>query len=117
LLFERGAAADEAGGGSALREALAAARPGDELIVAIAEELDYMLIERLRLLLTRAGAPQSDSALNELGTTFVFRGTVGSAAGSATETVGGESVQLTSDEGGADCRLAPIVRFDIGVPR
>ena len=117
LLFERGAAADEAGGGSALRAALDAARPGDELIVAIAEELDYMLIERLRLLLTRAGAPQSDSTLNELGTTFVFRGTVGSAAGSATEAVGGESVQLTSDEGGADCRLAPIFRFDIGVPR
>lgn len=114
LLFERGAAADEAGGGSALRAALDAARPGDELVVAIAEELDYMLIERLRLLLTRAGAVPSGPTLNELGTTFVFRGTVGSAAGSATESAGQESAQLSGGDDGVDCRLAPIIRFDIG---
>ena len=113
LLFERGAAADEAGGGSALRAALDAARPGDELVVAIAEELDYMLIERLRLLLTRAGAPPSGSTLDELGTTFVFRGTVASVAGSATEGTGQESVQLSGGDGDADCRLAPLVRFEI----
>ena len=114
LLFERGAAADEAGGGAALRAALDVARPGDELVVAIAEEFDYMLIERLRLLLTRAGAPPSGSTLNDLGTTFVFRGTVGSAAGSATESAGEESARLSGGDDGVDCRLAPIVRFDSG---
>ncbi len=114
LLFERGAAADDAGGGSALRAALDVARPGDELVLAIAEELDYMLIERLRLLLTRAGGAPSGATLNELGTTFVFRGTMGSVAGSATESTGRESAQLAGGDVGGDCRLAPIVRFDIG---
>ncbi len=117
LLFERGAAADEAGGGSALRAALDVAGPGDELVIGIAEELDYMLIERLRLLLTRAGAPPSASTLIELGTTFVFRGTVGSVAGSAMESAGQDSVQLADDDGGVDCRLAPIVRFKINRSR
>ena len=96
-----------------MRDALSVARQGDELVVAIAEELDYMLIERLRLLLTRAGAPPSAASLDELGTTYVFRGTLGAEEGSAAEVIGEESALLGSGED-ADCRLAPIVRFSLG---
>ena len=114
LLFERAAPADEAGGGAAVRAALEAAGPGDELVVAIAEEFDYMLIERLRLLLTRAGAPTSGTTLDEIGTTYAFRGTLGSPAGSARENAGEASAGLPDGNAEDDCRLAPIIRFDLG---
>jgi hypothetical protein len=117
LSFARAATADTAGAGTAVRAALEAVGPGDEILVAVAEALDYGLIERLRLLLDRAGAPESGDTLTELATTYAFRGRVGAAPGSALEVLGEDDAELLDGDPAGDCRLAPIVRFDTGIDR
>jgi len=113
VLFARAAEADAAGAGDAVRAALAAASAGDEILVALAEAFDYRLIERLRLLLDAAGAAESGDTLEELGTTFAFRGQLGSAPGSAREAFGDDAVDLLDGALAGDCRVAPITRFDL----
>jgi hypothetical protein len=100
-----------------LRQAFDAAAPGDEILVAVAETLDYGLIERLRLLLEQAGASESGETLSELATTYAFRGRVGAAPGSAIEVLGEESAELLDGDPVGDCRLSPIVRFETPTDR
>ncbi|MGD8817237.1 MAG: hypothetical protein PVJ51_08615 [Acidobacteriota bacterium] len=117
LAFARGTTADTAAAGAALRQAFDAAAPGDEILVAVAETLDYGLIERLRLLLEQAGASESGETLSELATTYAFRGRVGAAPGSAIEVLGEESAELLDGDPVGDCRLSPIVRFETPTDR
>lgn len=112
LLFARATTADTAGAGAALREALDSTAAGDEILVAVAETLDYGLIERLRLLLERAGAPESGETLRELATAYAFRGRVGAPPGSAIEALGEDEAELLDGDPAGDCRLSPIARFD-----
>jgi len=117
LAFARATTADTAGAGAALRAALDGAAPGDEILLAVAETLDYGLIERLRLLLDRAGASESGDTLGELATTYAFRGRVGAAPGSALEVLGEDGAELLDGDAASDCRLASIVRFETGPGR
>lgn len=114
LTFARTTEADEAGAGGAVRDALAAAGAGDEILLAMAEAVDYRLIERLRLLLDPAGAAPSGATLQELGTTFAFRGRLGAAAGTALESIGDEVAELVEGDRAGDCRMAPIRGFEFG---
>lgn len=114
LTFERTTDADEAGAGAAVRDALAAAGEGDEVLLAMAEALDYSLIERLRLLLDDAGATASGPTLQDLGTTFAFRGRLGMAPGTALESIGDDTAELVEGDRAGDCRLAPIRGFEFG---
>jgi len=113
LLFARATEADTAGAGTALRQALDAAAPGDEVLLAVAEVLDYRLIERLRLLLDGAGAASSGETLPELGTTYAFRGRIGAPTGSARESIGGDSAALLDGDPVGDCRMAPMPSFEM----
>ena len=80
---------------------------------AVAEDLDYGLIERLRLLLGEAGGPPRPDTLEGVGTTFAFRGRRGGEEGSAREVAGEEQVALLDSTAASDCRLAPIAGFEI----
>ncbi len=114
LSFARTAEADVVGAGAAVRDALAAAAAGDEILLAMAEAFDYRLIERLRLLLDRAGATATGATLQELGTTFAFRGRLGAAPGTALESIGDDTAELVDGERAGDCRMAPIHSFEFG---
>ncbi len=111
LLFAGSAAADEAGAAGLVRRALDAGGPGDELLLAVAEDLDYGLIERLRLLLGVAGGPARQATLQELGTTYAFRGRIGMPAGDALESSGDEAAELREEDLASDCRRGPIADF------
>jgi hypothetical protein len=110
--FARAVAAETAGVGGALRQALADATPGDEILVAVAEALDYRLVERLRLLLDDAGAPASGDTLEEVATTYAFRGRLGAAPGSAREALGEDEARLLEDDPESDCRVLPLDEFE-----
>ena len=100
---------------ASLRDMLAAAGPGDTLAVAIAEQGDTTLIERLRLLLDAAGGPARAGAAQDIGGAYAFVGEIGAPPGSAREAAGVEAAALSTaaGEGGAtDCRLAPINGFE-----
>jgi hypothetical protein len=120
LSWTRATDAEAAGAAAAVREALARAQPGDELLVGLAEAIDYRLIERLRLLLDAAGAAPSGDTLTELATTFAFRGVVGSPPGSAREVLGEEVAELLGHADESDCRSAAVRSFEFdeaGEPR
>ena len=93
---------------AALRARLADAEPGDRLMLAVAENEDPTLIERLHLLLGAAGAGRP---FVDRGGAFAFAGTVGEAPGSALEVIDAERAALSVGEGGG-CRLGAIVRFE-----
>jgi hypothetical protein len=114
LAFARATEADEAGAGAAVRDALAAAGAGDEVLLAMAEAFDYRLIERLRLLLDDAGAAPSGATLEDLGTTFAFRGRLGAAPGTALERIGDDAAELVEGDRAGDCRVTPIRGFEFG---
>jgi hypothetical protein len=114
LTFARAAEADEAGAGTAVRAALSAAGAGDEILLAMAEAFDERLIERLRLLLDAAGATASGATLPDLGATFAFRGRLGTAPGTALESIGDDSAELVDGDRAGDCRVAPIQGFEFG---
>jgi hypothetical protein len=113
LVFAGAAEADEASGGAVLRAALEAASPGDELLLAVAEDLDYSLIERLRLLLVAAGGAPRETTLEERGTTLAFRGRIGAEEGSSREALGDDEAELVDPDQATDCRLAPIGPFEM----
>jgi hypothetical protein len=94
---------------------LAAGSPGDTLAVAIAEQGDATLIERLRLLLDVAGGPARTDAAPDIGGAYAFVGEIGAPPGSAREAAGVEAAVLSAaagEGGAADCRLAPINGFE-----
>jgi len=107
----RAAEAEQEDAAAALQELLALGQAGDRLGVAIVEEFDSTLIERLRLLLDAAGAAGSEVDLDDRGAAYVFMGAIGAPTGSADEVLERTSAELTGGERGGDCRLAPIVEF------
>ena len=117
LTFARTTEADAVGAGAAVRDALTAAAAGDEILLAMAEAFDYRLIERLRLLLDAAGATATGATLEEIGTTFAFRGRLGAAPGTALEAIGDDTAELVDGDRAGDCRMAPIRAFEFGDQR